>query len=142
MKTNLFALLSLSFLFISCSGEDPQIVLSSPEAFAFTLDEGWELNATVIAMGFQQNEDDNDNYSASLSYTVDLITPEDSLSRIDYGEMNETQEEELLTDIMVESQIELNSNFSTGNYKIIFYVTDNYSQTKDTASVNFRLTKE
>jgi hypothetical protein len=142
MKPHILIFLLILILLSACSGEDPQIVLSSPEAFAFTLEEGWELNATVIAMGFQQNEDDNDNYNASLSFTIDLVTPSDSLSRIDSGEMDESQEEEPLTDIMIESQIELNSNFPTGDYKIIFYVTDNLSQTKDTAHVNFKLTSE
>jgi hypothetical protein len=142
MKRSYIAGILVSFFLISCSGENPQIVLSSPEAFAFTLDEGWELNATVIAAGFQQNEDDNDNFNASLSYSIDMVTPEDSLVRVDFDEMNESQEEEPFTDIMIESQIELNSNFPVGDYKIIFYVTDQLSQTKDTATVKFTLTNE
>ncbi|NOX67025.1 MAG: hypothetical protein GXO85_14830, partial [Chlorobi bacterium] len=38
---------------ISCSKE-PDVKLFSPEAFAYTLDNGWELNATVQASGFAQ----------------------------------------------------------------------------------------
>ncbi len=142
MKISLLAPVILSLMIISCSGEKPQIVLSSPEAFAYSLDEGWELNATVIASGFQQNEDDNDNYLISVSYSLDLVTPLDSLSRVDFGNIEKSQADEEFIDVMIESQIELNKRFPKGDYKLIFYATDNFSNTKDTALVKFEISDE
>ncbi|MBN1299989.1 MAG: hypothetical protein JW995_02135 [Melioribacteraceae bacterium] len=138
VQRNLSSVL-LIIILVSCSTEKPQIKLSSPEAFAYALDNGWELNATVVASGFEQ-KDSNELYAASISYTIDMITPVDTIKHLDAGELNEQFEEELM-DLMIESQIEINSAFPTGEYKLVFYALDNYSQTKDTAEVKFNLSE-
>jgi hypothetical protein len=38
----------------SCEPEKLNLELFSPDAFAFTMEEGWELNATVNVKGFKQ----------------------------------------------------------------------------------------
>jgi hypothetical protein len=135
-----FLQVPIMILILSCSTEKPQLVLSGSEAFAYTLDEGWEVNATVVAGGFQQNEKDN-SYTASLKYTVNIITPEDTLKNVDAGMMEESNDEEFL-DLMLESQIELNSGFPAGEYQVIFIVEDTFSRTKDTSYARFNLTLE
>ncbi len=129
MKKTLF-IIFISLLLFSCAEEEP-LELFSPEAFAFTLDSGWELNASVNVKGFRQIEDDNDIFHASLNYFVDFVTPEnDTLKRFDFGSIVEESEEEFL-DLTIEVQAEIDSNFSTGLYSLIFYVKDQYSE-KDT----------
>ena len=140
MKKQTVLAISLILLITACSGEKPQLVLFSPEAFAYTLDEGWEVNATVGARGFQQNEE-NDSLFASISYTIDMITPDDTITAVDSGIMEESNEEEFL-DLMIEAQFELDRGFSEGEYKLLFFVEDNFSKTKDTADVKFNLTWE
>lgn len=122
-----------SFLIISCTEEKP-LELFSPEAFAFSLDSGWELNASVNVKGFNQVEDDEDFYHANLNYSVDFITPEnDTLKRFDFGSIVEKSDEEFL-DLTIEVQAEIDSNFTSGLYTLIFYVSDQYSE-KDTSIV-------
>lgn len=131
-------LLSLLLLFWSCS-EEPDIKLFSPEAFAFTLDNGWEVNATVNASGFAQIEKENsDQYFTHLNYTVNLFTPEDSLFDVDHDSVVDSTDEELM-DFQIETQIELDTGFTVGNYTIEFIVEDKYSTTKDTLSTQFIL---
>ncbi|NOX67303.1 MAG: hypothetical protein GXO85_16270 [Chlorobi bacterium] len=123
---------------ISCSKE-PDVKLFSPEAFAYTLDNGWELNATVQASGFAQVEKENsDFYYTHLNYTVNLFTPEDSLFDVDHDSVIDSTEEELM-DIQIETQIELDSGFTAGNYTVEFIVEDAYSSTKDTISTKVTL---
>lgn len=128
----LITILSLFLFLLSCS-EEPPLELFSAEAFAFELEAGWELNASIFVKGFNQIEK-NDNYHASLSYKVDLVTPEsDTLKEFDSGSIISENEEELL-DVKIELQAEIDSNFSPGNYFLLFYVKDDNSD-KDTNSV-------
>lgn len=132
MKKRLSLLIFALFLF-SCAEEKP-LELFSPEAFAFTLDSGWELNASVNVKGFRQIEDDNNIYHAGLSYYINFVTPEnDTLKRFDFGSIVEESEEEFI-DLTIEMQAEIDSNFSPGLYSLIFFVKDQYSE-KDTSIV-------
>lgn len=140
MKTSLFISTVLVLLLLACSSDKTKIELFSPEAFAYQLEEGWELNATVRVKGFQQNEVNN-QLQASLSYNIDLITPADTVKNVDNGSLEETNEEEFL-ELMVDSQIQLDTAFIEGNYELIFYVEDNFSKSRDTASVKFKLTSD
>lgn len=125
-------------IFISCA-EEPDIKLFNPEAFAYTLDNGWEINATVNTSGFAQIEKENsDLYFTHLNYSVNLFTPEDSLFDVDHDSVIDSTDEELM-DIQVETQIELDTGFTAGNYIIEFIVEDKYSTTKDTISTQLVL---
>ncbi len=138
MKKIILFISLATLIFISCSKE-PDLKLFSPEAFAFTLDNGWEVNATVNASGFAQIEKENsDQYFTHLNYTVNLFTPEDSLFDVDHDSVVDSTDEELM-DFQIETQIELDTGFTAGSYTIEFIVEDKYSTTKDTLSTQFIL---
>ncbi|MCF6270190.1 MAG: hypothetical protein L3J41_10790 [Melioribacteraceae bacterium] len=137
MKTSILLTLA-ALLFISCS-EEPKLELFSAEAFAFSLDNGWEINASVNAKGYAQIEKENsDLYFTHLAYSVNLFTPEDSLYNADYDSIIDSTNEEVL-DVQIETQLELDSGFAKGNYIVEFIVEDKYSSTKDTLSAKFIL---
>ncbi len=136
-KKSLVAFLA-TLLFIGCS-EDPKLVLFSPESFAFSLDNGWEVNASVNAKGFAQIEkEDSELYFTHLKYSVNLYTPEDSLYNADYDSIIDSTNEKIM-DIQIDSQLELDRGFAKGNYTLEFIVEDKYSTTKDTLSTQFIL---
>lgn len=138
MKKIILTAIFSALIFYSCA-EEPDVKLFSPEAFAFTLDNGWELNATVNTSGFAQVEKENsDLYFTHLNYSINLFTPEDSLFDVDYDSVIDSTDEELM-DLQIETQIELDTGFTAGNYTIEFIVEDKYSTTKDTISTQFVL---
>lgn len=124
-----------SFLFIAlimlaaCSKKQENFELLSAESFAYSVDNGWEITATVRAKGFEQNENKN-VFTAKVSYTVDLKTPDGKLfENIKSGVIDKTANEKI-ADLPIEVQLQLNSNSKTGNYKIWFYVKDELSGRK------------
>jgi len=138
MKQTILLSLLATILLLSCA-EDPKLILFSPESFAFSLDNGWEVNASVNAKGFAQIEKENSElYFTHITYSVNLFTPEDSLYNADYDSIIDSTDEEIM-DVQIESQLELDSGFSKGNYTIEFIVEDIYSSTKDTLSNKFIL---
>lgn len=135
---NILLILLATLIFISCS-EEPKLVLFSAESFAFSLDNGWEINASVNAKGFAQIEKENgDLYFSHLTYSVNLFSPKDSIFNADYNSLIDSTNEELL-DIQINSQLELDTGFSDGIYIIEFIVEDKYSLTKDTLSTQLVL---
>jgi len=135
-KTILLTLVTL--LLLSCA-EDPKLILFSPESFAFSLDKGWEVNASVNAKGFAQIEKENsDLYFTHITYSVNLFTPEDSIYNADYNSIIDSTDEEIM-DMQIEAQLELDNGFPKGNYTVEFIVEDKYSLTKDTLSTQFVL---
>lgn len=139
MKKFITAFLIFSFFF-ACSSEEPELELFSPEAYAFALDNGWELNSSVRVKNFKQIESDGKYYTA-IAYHLDLITPQDTIKEADFGSIEETYNEEIM-DLAIDSQIELDSSFTVGSYRVVFYVEDLNSQKRDTLFVNFELTVE
>ncbi len=138
MKKLLVTFSLLHILFIGCS-EEPKLELFSPESFAFSLDNGWEVNASVNAKGFAQIEKENSNlYFTHLSYSVNLYTPEDSIHNADYGSITDSASEKIM-DTQIETQLELDKGFTKGNYTLEFIVEDKYSATKDTLLTRFIL---
>jgi hypothetical protein len=51
-------LIFITLMLFSCSKEQEKLELFSEEAFAFYLEESWELNASARVKGFTQLEDD------------------------------------------------------------------------------------
>ena len=138
MKQTILLSLLTTILLLSCA-EDPKLILFSPESFAFFLDNGWEVNASVNAKGFAQIEKENsDLYFTHITYSVNLFTPEDSLYNADYDSIIDSTDEEIM-DLQIETQLELDNGFPKGNYTIEFIVEDKYSITKDTLSTRFVL---
>lgn len=141
MKYLIFIVVILALTQISCSSKpDPNLELSNPEAFSFDLGDSWEVNASVTTKGFAQKEN-GDAYSINLSYTVDLITPNsDSILAVFSDEVKETDSEEFM-DFILEAQVEIESTFGEGNYKLIFNVKDEFTSQIKMISVDFKLTK-
>ena len=139
MKYLIFILV-FAFL-VSCSSKpEPNLELSNPEAFSFDLGDSWEVNASVSAKGFAQKEV-ADNFNVNLSYTVDLVTPNsDSLISVYSDEVKETDAEEFM-DFILEAQVEIESSFGQGNYKLIFHVKDEFTSQLKSIIVDFKLTK-
>ncbi len=66
----------------------------------------------------------------NLSYSVDLVTPNSDTLVSVYNEIvNETDTEEFM-DFILEAQIEIESTFGQGDYKLIFNVKDELSGQK------------
>ena len=124
-----FLCFTFFFLFLtSCFKEEvpPILEIADSSAAVFYLNPGWELNNSFTVKGFVIKEDDK-NLLASLIYYINLITPEaDTIKSIDYGNISEISDTELSL-INIESQIELDKNFSPGEYKLVFFVEDNFS---------------
>lgn len=122
MKKLIFIFAAAIFVF-ACSAEEKKLELFSPEAFAFSMENGWELNASVQVKGFEQKEGKN-SYAAHFAYTVDFVTPEnDTLVEADFGEIEKNKEEEI-ADLPIDIQIEIDSSFSAGKYEMIIRVND------------------
>lgn len=121
-------------LFIACNKqEEANLELFSPEAFCFSLDSGWELNGTVNAKGFLQQEKENKFY-AKISYSVDIFAPGNNIKSGIFKNSIEKNESEKMSDIALECQIELDSTYEKGDYTLIFNVTDELS--KQTKQIN------
>ncbi|MBI1939348.1 MAG: hypothetical protein HYS25_14660 [Ignavibacteriales bacterium] len=126
--------------FAACSNDEEKLELFSAEAFAYSINPGWELNATCRVKGFVQNES-GEIYSVKLSYTVDLKTPEGKLLEgIGDGLIDEKSKEKF-ADLPIETQAELDSAYLPGKYKIIFNVTDDFSQKKISIEKEFELSE-
>lgn len=137
MKKYLLVIIALFVLF-ACSEEEQKLEIYSPEAFAFQIDNNWELNASAQVKGFKQVEEDLE-YSTKLSYYANLITPNgELLEEVDYGMINKRTEEELL-DVQIGIQIVLDSSFAEGTYTLQLFVLDDYSEQKDSVSTKFSL---
>jgi len=125
---------------VSCSKKPEKFELFSAESFAYSMDKGWELNATVRAKGFEQHENNN-KFTAKLSYTVDLVTADGKLAKgIDSGTVDKTADEKIV-DLEISSQIKLDASYKTGTNKVIFYVTDDFSNRNATLWSFFELSK-
>jgi hypothetical protein len=136
---------NLIFLFIgvilfSCAQEKLKLELFSPDAFAFTMDDGWELNAAVNVKGFKQNNKD-DIYMSKVSYLIHIVTPTDTIYKADYGVLEESSKEEMM-DKTIESQIQFGSNFQAGDYMLIVFAEDQFNANKDTVTIPFTLSAE
>jgi len=131
---NLFYFLSLLLVFVACDKqEETKLELFSPEAFCYSLDSGWELNGTVYAKGFLQQEKENKYYS-KISYSVDIFEPGNNIKPGIFKNSIEKNESEKISDIALECQIELDSTYDKGDYTLIFNVTDELS--KQTKQIN------
>ena len=138
---NVIILIMLYSLIACNSKPEPNLQLFSSEAFAFNIGDSWDVKASVNAKGFEQKEN-NENFDINLFFTVDLITPEkDTLKNIFSDSLASYQKNEFI-DVPIEAQIELDTTFSIGNYKLVFKVIDKYSKQKKSAEVNFNLTAD
>jgi hypothetical protein len=122
----LFVLTILTAVVFSCSKKDEKLELFSAEAFAYSMDSGWELNASCRAKGFRQIEEAG-SFKAKLHFTADLTTPEGkAISKVGEGLVNQSSKEKF-SDLPIETQIQLDSTYKAGKYILSFNVSDKLS---------------
>ncbi|MGE5429780.1 MAG: hypothetical protein ACM3QX_01830 [Syntrophomonadaceae bacterium] len=140
-KIALFFILSLAVLFSSCGRSSARkLEAFSPEAFAMNAPDGWEVTATLRVKGFDEDIQDK-THTVKLAYSIDLVTPQGkTLNSFTADTIDEDQQEEF-TDLPVEAQMEFDSTFTTGRYKVIFNIKDLLSGREVKADKEFDLTK-
>ena len=127
------------FIFFSCSNKgENTLVLSNHDAYAFPVENGWEVNTSVIVKGFNQ-ETNNGNFSAKLAYTVDLVKLSGDTVKSIHGDSIEKEESEEMADIPVDAQILMDSTYTSGKYTIILNIKDNISGSEISSSKEFEL---
>ncbi len=134
------ALIFIAFLLNGCSKEEVKLEAFSPEAFAFDIGDRWEVNAPVNVKGFNQKEIE-DTFYASITYSVDLILPDDKKIENIFNNTEEVTKGEEIIDVQLEVQFELDSNYTDGKYKLLFNIRDNFSEKTTEVSVEFDLTE-
>lgn len=140
IKGRIIPALLIILILGSCSGKEEKLELFSPEAFTYSMEDGWELNASCRVKGFTQNES-GDEFSVKLSYTIDLVTPEGKrLEGISEGLIDQ-KSKEIISDLPVEVQIQFDSSYLPGKYKIIFNLTDDISQKNISMEKEFEVDK-
>jgi hypothetical protein len=139
MKNSVIILAGIVML-LSCAEKKLKLELFSPDAFAFTMDDGWELNATVNVKGFRQKYEE-DHYVSKVSYFINVVTPNDTIYKADYGVREDSSKEEMM-DITIESQIEFNSDFDPGEYQLLVFAEDQLNANKDTVTIPFTLSAQ
>ncbi|GJQ63217.1 MAG: hypothetical protein SCALA702_22700 [Melioribacteraceae bacterium] len=131
-------LVILVLLLFSCSKEEPKLEVFSGEAFAFQLDTTWELNSSARIKGFKLLEIE-ENYTGAVDYKVSLYSPaNDTINDVDFGEM-QYQDEEDNAELVIDVQIELDSTFKSGDYKLEYIVSDKNKSDIDTLAIDFKL---
>ncbi len=131
-------LIFIAFLLNGCNKEEIKFEAFSPESFAFDIGDRWEVNALVNVRGFVQKEAEG-TFSASVQYSVDMVTPNEKTIANIFEDSKETKQEEEITDIPLEIQFELDSTYTLGKYKLLFNIRDNYSEKTTEAFVEFDL---
>ncbi|MFA5804851.1 MAG: membrane lipoprotein lipid attachment site-containing protein [Melioribacteraceae bacterium] len=140
MIKKILLLIVITLYLSGCSKKEEKFELFSAESFAYSMEDGWELNVTVRSKGFEQKENDN-KFSARLSYYTNLQTPDGKLvNKISFGIIDKTENEKI-SEIPIESQIKLDSTYQTGKYKIIFYITDEPTRRRAVSWSYFELSK-
>ena len=141
MKKNTILLFFILVLVNSCGKEEIKLEVFNPEAFAYDLGGAWEVNAMINVKGFEQREGSGDTFEASISYYADIKSPDGKTVEKVFSDKIKVSAQEEIIDIPLEVQFELDSTYSVGNYKIIFNITDIYSQNSITGFAEFNLTE-
>lgn len=135
------SILFFLFLFVIGCGKKGETKMQAinPEAAAFDMGDGsWEVNASVIVKGFQQNEAGG-FFNSGLSYSVDLQRQDGSIVPNKFSDVMTNKEKEKLTDQQLNIQFELDSTFTAGKYKLVIKIKDNNSTQTVTAEKEFDL---
>lgn len=140
-RITVFFILILAGL-ISCKKKpDVKFEAFSPEAFAYSLDNGWEVDATVMVRGYEMQKESSQN-SVKLAYSVDLVTPTNQLKKGLFADTLDEGSTEPYSDLRLESQMELDSTYTPGKYKVVFNIKDLYSGEELNTEKEFDITKQ
>lgn len=125
---NYFFIIILILILISCGKKEEKFEAFSAEAFAYDLDNYWEVNITTRVKGVAEFKDEKTNeYLYALSFTIDLIHPDSSIDKNKFSFSHSQKSNEKLKDVGLEAQFELDSTYKEGVYKIVFNITDAHS---------------
>ena len=143
MKTfiNLSLILLLFFSFGCSKKEEVKLTAFNAEAFAYDLSDGWELNSTVRVKGLTFKED-NKKFLTSMDFTVDLVTPKGDTVKSIFKGTDKRENMEKVSDLPLEAQVNLDSTYKAGKYKVIFNIKDNFSDQKATVEKEFEISKD
>ncbi len=132
-----YALLIVAVFFLAgCSGKKetpiPQISAFSLNLGSFSLDSGWEIDASVQVKDFAMQQQ-GDLYKASFSYVVALTTPDGKkIEKINSG-VSVKEQKEKPDDAQIEIQFNLDSTYKPGTYSVSIVITDEL--TKKTTTI-------
>jgi hypothetical protein len=141
-KTFFPLLIILSFLSASCSSEEEKkLEAFSPEAFAYDLGNGWEVNASTFVKGFRQ-EKEGENYTALLSFDLDLVPPKGDTIKSLISRTEDKKSKEEMIDAELEAQFVLDSTYAPGKYSVIFRIKDGMTNRTAVSTAGFEISEE
>ncbi len=142
MKYPALLLFFFVLLFSSCSkDEESKMDAFSPEAFAYDLGNGWDVNASTFVKGFKQ-EKEGEIYTALLSYDLDLVTPKGDTIKSLISRIEDKKNNEEMIDTQLEAQFELDSTYAPGKYSVVFRIKDGLTNRIARSSAGFELNEE
>ena len=142
MKNFVFIIL-LGLFFYSCDKEEPlELSAYNTEAFAYDIGNSWEVNASTRVKGFEQREEGENKFTATIAYDVDIITPKGDTLKALLSQVEDKKGNEKMMDVALEAQFELDSTYVEGEYIIIFNVKDVLSGNNALSSASFRIENE
>jgi hypothetical protein len=142
MKYFISAFVVCLLIFTGCSKkEEAKLEAYNAEAFAYDLGDSWEVNSTTRVKGFFQKEE-NGTFTALLSYDIDLVTAAGDTIKSLISRTEDKMKNEKMSDVDLETQFELDSTYSEGNYKVIFNVKDMNTEQTVKSSAEFVLEEE
>ncbi len=126
---NYFFIIIFTLILISCGKKEEKFEAFNAEAFAYDLDNYWEVNITTRVKGVSEIKDEKTNeYLYELSFTIDLVHPDSTIEKNKFSFSHSQKSNEKLKDVGLEAQFELDSTYKEGNYKIIFNISDAHSK--------------
>ncbi len=142
MKFSFIASALIILLVAGCGKkEETKLTAYNSEAFAYDIGGSWEVNATTRIKGFKQ-EEENGKYKATLSYDLDIVTPQNDTLKSIISKVSDKIENEKMSDTSLEAQFDLDSTYASGEYKIIFNVKDAATGASAVTFAAFKLSKE
>jgi hypothetical protein len=124
----------------ACSKKEVKFELFSAEAFAYSLDSGYELDARTMAKGFKVTKT-GDLFSVQLNYSADLILPDGTVKKDAAAGIIKREEKEEFTEVEISVQKELDTSYPLGKYKVVFNVTDESAKKQLKIEKEFELSK-
>ncbi len=131
-------LFTLAFLFFFCTQKEKKFELYSPVAFAYALDNSWELNASCQAKGFAQTPYKG-KFGAQVSFILDLKKPDGTIKEdVQHGRVDQLANNGI-DDLAINKQVQIASNYKAGKYILIFRAKDDYTGRKARIEREFEL---
>lgn len=136
------SIIIFTIMIISCEKKEENFEAFNAEAFAYDLDNYWEVNISTRIKGAKEYlDEESKNYLYALSFSVDLVHPDSTVEKNKFSFAHSQQSDEKLRDLGLEAQFELDSTYKAGNYKIIINIKDEHSQKQTSIEEELVLSK-